>query len=88
MDELYEFTDPDDPELEPLRVVGDDDPEMSDRWVPLFSQVRGGPETCMLFCARPMVPGREALRTVPKSQRSSGSPLEGLQGESVTRQLY
>ena len=40
--------------------------------VPLFSQVSGGPDTLIELCARPTVP---ACRTVPKSQRSSGSLL-------------
>ncbi len=45
--------------------------ESSDRVVPLFSHVSGGPETWIgLAAARPTVP---AWRTVPKSQRSSGS---------------
>ena len=45
--------------------------ESSDRVVPLFSHVSGGPETWIGFgAARPTVP---AWRTVPKSQRSSGS---------------
>lgn len=45
--------------------------ESSDGVLPFISQVSGGPETCTGFgCARPTVP---AWRTVPKSQRSSGS---------------
>lgn len=71
------------PELPPLRpplmlICADDPepPESVDRTLsPLYSQVKGGPETGIgLGFARPIVPGRAAaLRTVPKSQRSSGS---------------
>ena len=48
--------------------------EPSERVVPfaLFSHVSGGPETCTgAGLLRPIV---LACRTVPKSQRSSGSP--------------
>lgn len=45
--------------------------EPSDRCVPLFSQVKGGPDTGMgLGLTLPIVP---VWRTVPKSHRSSGS---------------
>lgn len=47
--------------------------DSSDRIEPLFSHVKGGPDTCIgLGCALPTV---AAWRTVPKSQRSSGSLL-------------
>lgn len=52
--------------------------ESSDGVLPFISQVSGGPETCTGFgCARPTVP---AWRTVPKSQRSSGSEPPFLPG--------
>jgi len=72
-DDMEDFVE----ETDPRRVV---DSEALTEWeVPLFSHVRGGPETCIGFCwARPIVPARVALRTVPKSQRSSGSPPAGL----------
>lgn len=56
-----------------------DEPEPFEREVLLFSHVSGGPDTCIGFCcARPTVPPRAPLRTVPKSHRSSGSAPAGL----------
>jgi len=67
----------DDPE--DLFAVMEDDDDVS-REVPFISHVRGGPETLIEFCcARPIVPGRPACRTVPKSQRSSTSAFAGLE---------
>lgn len=67
----------DDPE--DLFAAMEDDDGVS-REVPFISHVRGGPETLIEFCcARPIVPGRPACRTVPKSQRSSKSAFAGLE---------
>lgn len=54
--------------------------ERSVRVVPLFFQVRGGPQTWMLLAEGPMV-AREC-RTVPKSQASSRSPFTMLDREN------
>jgi hypothetical protein len=65
----------DDPEAF-FAVMEDDD---ASRELPFISHVRGGPETLIEFCARPIVPGRPVCRTVPKSQRSSRSAFAGLE---------
>lgn len=74
MEDAY-FDDPDDPEPKPRCPVVTS--ELPERAVPLFSQVRGGPDTC-IGLERPIVLGRLVWRTVPKSHKSSGSPLTGL----------
>lgn len=75
MDEEY-FEEPEEPDPKPWRVE-EEAVETSEGAVPLFSQVNGGPETWMGF-ERPIVEGRPAWRTVPKSHKSSGSPFKGL----------
>jgi hypothetical protein len=57
MDDANEPWEPPEPELL-LEEAPDDEP--SERVVPLFSHVRGGPETWILFVERPIVPGRPA----------------------------
>ena len=69
-DELYDAVD--------TRFEGDGDLSSCRGVVPLFSHVSGGPVLRTEFCDRPIVFGRPPWRTVPKSQRSSGSPLSGL----------
>ena len=59
-----------------VRFVEIEDAEVSARPEPFISHVNGGPETLIELLARPIV--RPACRTVPKSHRSSGSPLAGL----------
>ena len=76
----------DDDELElEGRLVEMEDVEVSARPEPFISHVKGGPETLIELLARPTV--RPACRTVPKSHKSSGSPLAGLyvKHETISR---
>ena len=76
----------DDDELElEGRLVEMEVVEVSARPEPFISHVKGGPETLIELLARPTV--RPACRTVPKSHKSSGSPLAGLyvKHETVSR---
>lgn len=68
----------DDPEAFFAVMEEDDDDDDVSREDPFISHVRGGPDTLIEFCARPIVPDRPACRTVPKSQRSSRSAFAGL----------
>lgn len=69
-------------ELE-VRLVEMEEEEVSARPEPFISHVKGGPETLIELLARPIV--RPACRTVPKSHKSSGSPLAGLYETSEMR---
>ena len=61
-------------ELETL-LAEMEDAVVSARPEPFISHVNGGPET-LIELVRPIV--LPACRTVPKSHKSSGSPLAGL----------
>ena len=49
----------DDTDEDPVFLrVEPEEPSEPVRGVPSFSQVKGGPDTAMGFCVRPIVPGR------------------------------
>ena len=64
-----------------VRLAETEGVEVSPRPVPFISHVNGGPETLIELLLRPIV--RPACRTVPKSHKSSGSPLAGLETRTI-----